>query len=282
MSNEKRYYWLKFRDDFFNSVRIKKLRKMAGGDTYVIIYLKMQLKALKTGGVLQYKGVEQDFPEELALDIDEEPDDVRMVLSFLLAYDLCECSDNVHYFLPYVAENTGSETAGTQRWRDWKNRKDALKDSTLLNDNQQKALDSNTSPTLCQQNANVEKEIEKDIDIIPPFIPPLQGEESDKKGKKGKIFVPPTLDEVKKYVEEKNLNVDPETFYDYFTTPDYAGRTWMDSEGKPVKNWKQKLQTWSKKKPKESDKGRNTLKNYQEEGKSHSAIKDIGFNIDEL
>ena len=47
---EKRYYWLRFKDDFFDSKRIKKLRKMAGGDTYVIIYLKMQLKALRTDG----------------------------------------------------------------------------------------------------------------------------------------------------------------------------------------------------------------------------------------
>ena len=41
MANEKRYYWLKFREDFFESKRIKRLRRMAGGDTYLIIYLKM-------------------------------------------------------------------------------------------------------------------------------------------------------------------------------------------------------------------------------------------------
>ena len=33
----KRYYWLKLQDDFFKSKRIKKLRKIAGGDTYTII-----------------------------------------------------------------------------------------------------------------------------------------------------------------------------------------------------------------------------------------------------
>ena len=37
MAEAKRYYWLRFRDDFFDSKRIKKLRRMAGGDTYVII-----------------------------------------------------------------------------------------------------------------------------------------------------------------------------------------------------------------------------------------------------
>ena len=47
MAGNKRYYWLKLMDDFFDSKRIKKLRKMAGGDTYTIIYLKMQLLSLK-------------------------------------------------------------------------------------------------------------------------------------------------------------------------------------------------------------------------------------------
>ena len=46
MADGKRYYWLKLRDDFFTSKRIKKLRKIEHGDTYIIIYLKMQLKAM--------------------------------------------------------------------------------------------------------------------------------------------------------------------------------------------------------------------------------------------
>ena len=45
--SENRYYWLKLKDDFFTSKRIKKLRNLAGGDTLTIIYLKMQLKSIK-------------------------------------------------------------------------------------------------------------------------------------------------------------------------------------------------------------------------------------------
>ena len=250
MANEKRYYWLKFREDFFESKRIKRLRRMAGGDTYLIIYLKMQLKALKTGGVLQYTGVEDCAADEIALDIDEEPDNVKIVLTYLLANGLCECSDNINYLLPYVLKNTGSETAGTQRWRDWKNRKTLESNANLL--------ESNATPTQLQQNANVEKEIEKDkdieIDIKPPFIPPIQGEESEnepqivkpKRKYTKKQFVPPTLGEIQEYISTMNLNVDPQAFYDYFTAPDSEGRTWIDSEGKPVRNWKQKIQTWNK------------------------------------
>lgn len=126
MADGKRYYWLKLRDDFFNSKRIKKLRKMAGGDTYIIIYLKMQLLAMKREGVLQYTGLEDSFPEELALDIDETPDDVRVTLAFLLKYGLVETEDNVTYFLPYAISNTGSETASAARVREHRERQKLL------------------------------------------------------------------------------------------------------------------------------------------------------------
>ena len=36
----KRYYWLKLQQDFFSSKRIKKMRRLPGGDTLSIIYLK--------------------------------------------------------------------------------------------------------------------------------------------------------------------------------------------------------------------------------------------------
>lgn len=50
----------------------------------------------------------------------------------------------------------------------------------------------------------------------------------------------PTLAEIEKYISEKQLNVDGKKFYDYFE----AGE-WLDSKGKPVRNWKQKIITWS-------------------------------------
>ena len=255
---EKRYYWLRFKDDFFDSKRIKKLRKMAGGDTYVIIYLKMQLKALRTDGVLEYTGIEPDFVDELALDLDEAPDDVRMTLAYLMTYGLCECSDNIHYFLPYVVENTGSETASTQRVRDYRER--------------QKALQCNADVTQVKRICNAEKEIEI---------------EKREKSKSIRTFVPPTLEQVKEYASESHLNVDADRFYRYFTTPNDKGETWVDSKGNKVKNWKQKMLTWDKADStvnvsQERAKSRNTMMNYVEKGVSHPRLEDIEMDIDEL
>lgn len=50
----KRYYWLKLKEDFFEQ-RVIKIKKIAGGDTYTIIYLKLQLLAMKNEGKLFLK-----------------------------------------------------------------------------------------------------------------------------------------------------------------------------------------------------------------------------------
>lgn len=126
MSDGKRYYWLKLQEDFFSSLRIKKLRKIAGGDTYTIIYLKMQLMSIRNGGVLKYSGLEKSFAEELALDMDEDVENVTVTLQYLLACGLIETSDNIEYLLPFAAVNTGSEGSGAKRVREFRDRKKAL------------------------------------------------------------------------------------------------------------------------------------------------------------
>ena len=117
MAENKRYYWLKLMDDFFDSKRIKKLRKMAGGDTYTIIYLKMQLLSLKKGGYLEYSGLEDEFYKEIALDIDEDEINVQVTIQFLLSCGLIQTADNIEYLMPFVQDNLGSETASTRRSR---------------------------------------------------------------------------------------------------------------------------------------------------------------------
>lgn len=154
MAENKRYYWLKLNKDFFGSKRIKKLRKMAGGDTYTIIYLKMQLLSLEKGGYLEYSGLEDEFYKEIALDIDEDEVNVQATILYLLSCGLLETSDNIEYLLPFVQDNLGSETASTRR-------------SRISRQNAQKKLQCNSEATGCNilhQNCNVDIEIEKDID----------------------------------------------------------------------------------------------------------------------
>lgn len=113
----KKYVWLKLKDDFFQQRSIKKLRKIAGGDTYTIIYLKLQLLSLKDEGKLFYEGVEDDFIEEMALAIDEDTDNVKVTLMFLEKNGLLEMVSDNEYLLPQVVDSIGTETAAAERMR---------------------------------------------------------------------------------------------------------------------------------------------------------------------
>ena len=84
MADNKKYYWLKLKEDFFRDKKIKKLRSIAGGDTYTIIYLKMQLLSLKNEGKLFFENVEDNFIEEIALEIDEKIEDVKVCVLYLI------------------------------------------------------------------------------------------------------------------------------------------------------------------------------------------------------
>lgn len=156
MSNvNKRYYWLKLMGDFFNDKRIKKLRKIAGGDTYTIIYLKLLLLSLETEGKLYFEGVEEDFASEIALEIDEDDDNVAATLIFLKKQGLLEGPREDEYFLTEIPYMVGSETASARRVRKMRS---------------QQALQCNTNVTECNKmkqigNGELEIELEKEIDI---------------------------------------------------------------------------------------------------------------------
>lgn len=156
---DKRYYWLKLKEDFFDQKEIKKLRRIAGGDTYTIIYLKMLLLSIKNGGKIVYEGVEDSFAEELALEIDEQTEDVAVLLAFLERYKLIEKGVSDEYLLPEAAMAIGSESKSAERVRKFREKKNAL----------QCNADVTEVKRLGNKNVTLEKrekriEIDKEID----------------------------------------------------------------------------------------------------------------------
>ena len=164
----KRYYWLKLKEDFFAQPKIKKLRRIAGGDTYTIIYLKMQLLSLKNEGRLLFEGTEDNFVDEIALTIDEDPENVSVTVAYLMRQGLLEqCSDD-EYSLPQAIQSIGRETDAAQRMRLKREREQKLIGSNNVSQECNNVTDKRNIVTQeCNnvQNCYTEKEIEKDIDI---------------------------------------------------------------------------------------------------------------------
>ena len=152
----KKYFWLKLKDDFFKSKEIKKLRKIAGGDTYTIIYLKMQLLSIKNEGKLIFEGIEENFIEELALELDEPSENIEMTLNYLRMHNLIESCEQDEYLLPKVLESIGKESVSAERVR---------KHRALKNE-EKKALQCNTQVTNSNTEIEIDIELEKELDIF--------------------------------------------------------------------------------------------------------------------
>lgn len=148
-TSNKRYYWLQLKENFFNSKEMKLMRKLPGGEEITIIYLKIMLTSLENEGVIFYEGLAEDLAEELALEIGEDVESIRMALMFMEKKRLITTNDSYSYKLEQVPELVGSETASARRVRKHRENK--------------KALQGNTGVTKCIGDIDID--IEKEIDI---------------------------------------------------------------------------------------------------------------------
>ena len=83
-------------------------------------------------------------------------------------------------------------------------------------------------------------------------------------------FVPPTVDEVRKYCLERNNNVDPDAFVDF-----YESKGWMVGKNK-MKSWKAAVRTWERtgdnKKP---DKKKNAFGEFPQRQYGEDALREM-------
>lgn len=216
----KRLWWLKLPKDFFTSNNvIKKMRKLPGGDTYVVITLKLLLLSLDNDFRIYYEGVEDTFPKDIALTLDESPEAVEVTLRMLLQQGWLVQEDDDTIFAPKSQEIAGSETPDAGRMR--------LK---RLND---KELALN-APEHCSNNVTLEKrreeksrkEIEEMLegkDITALFPEAFIG---------GKPRSSPSISEVRGRAYTSGFYaVSPEDFYGIFSSQDWTVR------GKEITDW---------------------------------------------
>lgn len=261
MSEPKRYFWLRLHKDFFQRKEIKRLRKIAGGDTYTIIYLKMLLRSIMSDGKLYFDGLEDDFASELALDLDEKEENVQITIQYLLKSGLLEmCSDD-EYYLPDTKDSTGCETAVASRVRKHRERK--------------KALQCNTDVTQVKQLCN--GEIEKELEIEKEIDKEIDNKCASTKQKR-KRFVKPTISDIEQYCSEKNISINAQQFIDYYESNGWkVGRNSM-------KDWQATVRRWASnnygKKKNSKDNAINVVKEVMEEYRNEQQGNDSSITID--
>lgn len=156
---EKRYYWLKLQQKFFDNPEIKILRRVSGGDTYTLIYLEMLLLSLDNNGYLYFEHYGENMADELAAVLNERKEDVSMLLNYLQSHNLITVSKDT-YYLNNIKEMIGSEAGNARRMRKLRQQKKAQKKSISTDSPSQ----SDKRVTERDTDIELEKDIELDTD----------------------------------------------------------------------------------------------------------------------
>lgn len=213
---EKRYYWIKLKTDFFNQEAIDFLMSQDNGCEYIVLYQMLCLQTANNGGEMSTKIGEMIVPYDVKKIVRDtkyfDSDTVIVALELFKKLGLVYSEEDHILRIAGYDDMVGSESSSAKRVREHRARK---------------ALQGNVEVTLdvTQEKESRDKSSEKD---------------SEKEKEKRRRFMPPTIEEVKAYCQERQNGIDAEAFVDF-----YASKGWKVGSTS-MKDWKACVRTWER------------------------------------
>lgn len=164
-NNNKKYYWLKLKEDFFEEDAIAWIEEQENGKDYCLFYLKLCLKSLKTNGLLIRNVGSMLVPYDaktLAKVTNTDIDTVRVAMDIFTKIGLVQILENGEIFISQLQNMVGSETSKAQLMR---NKREKEKKQKLLNEYSNNVTDTLPNSYNSVENCYTEKETEKETDI---------------------------------------------------------------------------------------------------------------------
>jgi len=219
--SEKRYYWLKLPRDFFKRHDIKFIKTLPNGREIAFFYTELMAESVDHDGELRFSPEIPYSEGMLAALMDTPIEIVTEAMKVLKEFGLVKVSENGTIILPKVIKmiDSASDTDGARRVRRFRERQqEKLQNVTP-------AL-QNVTATVTNNNESKSKSKSKSKNL------------KENIQEKSSHFVPPTISEVKAYCQERNNGVNPEKWFDFYTS-----KNWMIGKNK-MTDWKAAVRTW--------------------------------------
>lgn len=126
---EKRFYWLKLKEDFFSDETIRYIEEQDNGYKYSNIYLKLLLKSIDGQGVLIRKVGSRLIPYDVAAIAKmtgHDQDTVRVAMKLFEGLGMIERLESGALYMSQLQEMVGSESASASRVRALRERQKQL------------------------------------------------------------------------------------------------------------------------------------------------------------
>lgn len=225
MSDNKKYYYLRLKDNFFDSDELKILESMKDGYLYSNILLKLYLRSLKNDGKLVVNERIPYSADMLASVTGHQVGTIKQALSVFKDLGLIDVLDNGAIYMLDIQNFIGKGSSEADRKREYRQRIET--DRTNVQTNLRQISDKSTP--------EIEIELEKDIEIEKEIHSSAKSTTT-----KRKRFEKPTLSQITQYCLERNNNVNAEQFYDY-----YESNGWKVGKN-AMKDWKACVRTWER------------------------------------
>ena len=127
MANDKKYYYMRLREDFFDSPEVKTMESMRGGYKYTLILLKLYLLSLRDEGRLRFS---KDIPydaKKLSKLTGFSKTEVENALKLFQEFDLIEVLNNGTIYMTNIQNYIGISSNESDRKREYRARIEAEK-----------------------------------------------------------------------------------------------------------------------------------------------------------
>lgn len=235
MSDNKKYYYLRLKDNFFDSDELKILESMKDGYLYSNILLKLYLRSLKNDGKLVVNDRIPYNAEMLASVTGHQIGTVKQALSIFKDLGLIDVLENGAIYMLDIQNFIGKGSSEADRKREYRQRIETDRTNVQTN---LREISEKSPPEI---EIELEKKIEKELDT-----------KANKSPTKAKRFVKPTLSEIEQYCIERNNNVNAEQFFDY-----YESNGWKVGKNS-MKDWKAAVRTWERSEYRKSNSKKNS------------------------
>lgn len=252
MADIKKYYYLKLKDNFFDSDAMIILESMENGYLYSNILMKMYLRSIKTDGRLMFNERIPYNANLLSKIVRHNVDVVEKAIKVFKELDLIEILDNGAIYMLDIQNYIGQSSTEADRKR--------LYRTKVNNEKLQIGQMSTNCPDITPPEIEIEKKIELEI----------------KKENNKRKFTKPTIEEIQDYCNERNNGINAEAFYDFYESKDwYVGKNKM-------KDWKACVRTWEKRNTKVETKPEWFDKDIKTTKASDEDIEEINKLLEEI
>ena len=173
------------------------------------------------------------------LPTDEERTELLyMIFDYMNGEPLPDCSDSVRiaweFMEPKLKENRNKYDKKVERIRNVNDTKSSRNRDEVVNDNETKSSRNHNDNVGVTDTVTVTV-TDTVLDNTRKLVL-----SNGKENSKEKRFVKPTLDEIQLYILDNDLNVDAETFFDF-----YESKSWKVGKS-PMKDWRAALRNWNR------------------------------------